>query len=455
MGPPIKLAVGPLLALVAWLSCWSAGMPTPAVWTASITALCAAWWVTEALPIPATSLIPFATFPLLGIMSPKELAAAYGHPLILLLLGGFMLSAAMERSGAHRRLAIALVRAVGEGSGHRIVLGFMLTSAALSMWVSNSATTLMLLPVAAAVYQEGRNRALTKPLLLGIAYAASIGGLGTPIGTPPNVVFMGVYREQVGGDLSFVDWMKIGVPAVLVMLPIAWWSVTRGMQGGEYGMKLTSEPWRARERRVLWVFAVTALLWMTRKEPFGGWSAFVPWSSADDSTVALAAVVALFVLPDGDGQRMLDWSAARSLPWGLLLLFAGGIAIAKGFDASGLSESLGAILSHLVAVPRVVMILGLCLGVTFLTEVTSNTAISTLLMPILAAAALAAGIDARALMIPAALSASCAFMLPVATVPNAVVFGTEELEIRDMMQAGLRLNLLGAVALTVVCSLLI
>ncbi len=451
MGPPLKLILGPTLAAVAWVLCWAAEMPAPAAWTAAVTTLCAVWWVTEAIPIPATSMIPFATLPILGVLSPDQLAGAYGHRLILLLLGGFILSTAMERSGAHRRLAIALVRVVGPGSGRRVVLGFMLTAAGLSMWISNSATTLMLLPVAAAVYRAPNNGPLAKPLLLGIAYAASIGGLGTPIGTPPNVIFMGVYHEQVGGQLSFVDWMKIGVPATLVLLPLAWWSVTRGMRGGAYSMNLDKGPWQPQERRVLWVFGITAVLWMTRQEPFGGWSALVPASTADDSTVALAAVVALFLLPDGRGRRMLDWESARSIPWGLLLLFAGGIAIAKAFGASGLSESLGSVLAQLVRVPEFVMVLGLCLGVTFLTEVTSNTAISTLLMPILAAAALAAGLDARTLMIPAALSASCAFMLPVATVPNAVVFGTEELEIQDMIRAGLRLNLAGAVTLTLLC----
>lgn len=451
----VKMAAGPALALLAVAVGHRAGLEPPALGTAAVTALCAAWWVTEAIPIPATSLLPFAVLPLLGILSPKTLAEAYGHPLILLLLGGFLLSAAMERSGAHRRLAIVLVRAIGVGSGRRLVLGFMLSSALLSMWISNSATTLMLLPIALAVLQEPQNIDSAKPLLLGIAYASSIGGLGTPIGTPPNVVFMAVYREQVGVEMSFLDWMKVGVPAVLLLLPLAWWILVRNMPRERVAMTLDRGGFRVQERRVLWVFILTAVCWITRTEPFGGWSALIPDARADDSTVALGAVVLLFLLPDGGGGRMLDWDAARRIPWGLLLLFAGGIAIAKAFDASGLSAELGLGLAALTDLPMFVMILGLCLGVTFLTEVTSNTAVATLLMPILAAAATSSQLDPKSLMIPAALSASCAFMLPVATVPNAVVFGTEHIRMGDMIRVGLRLNLLGALAITLLCSALL
>lgn len=451
MKATLKMTSGPALALgVAGIG-MSSGLGAQAVATAAVTALCAGWWVTEALPIPATSLIPFAVFPVLGVLSPTQLATAYGHPLILLLLGGFLLSTAMERSGAHRRLAIALVRGVGSGSGQRVVLAFMLTSALLSMWISNSATTLMLLPIALAVLQEPRNVGIAKPLLLGIAYAASIGGLGTPIGTPPNLVFLAVYREQVGIEMSFLDWMKVGVPASMSLLPLAWWILTRGMRPQRIEMELVQGRFTAHERRVLWVFLFTALAWVTRTEPHGGWSALVPWVRADDGTVALLAVVLLFALPNGSGERLLDWETARRIPWGLLLLFAGGIAIAKAFDASGLSNALGDRLSQLSTLPTFAMVLGLCLSVTLLTEVTSNTAVATLLMPILAAAAVAGQLDPKLLMIPATLSASCAFMLPVATVPNAVVFGTEHIQIGDMARAGLRLNLLGALLLAVLC----
>ncbi len=450
-----KLILGPALALmVAALSIW-ADLAEAAVWTAAITTLCATWWVTEAIPIPATSILPFALFPLLGVLDPKTLATAYGHPLILLLLGGFLLSAAMERSGAHRKLAINLIHAIGGGGGRRVVLAFMLTAAFLSMWVSNSATTLMLLPVALAIIRDQPDDKLQQPLLLGVAYASSIGGLGTPIGTPPNVVFMAVYQEQIGIQMTFLEWMKMGVVVVVVLLPIAWWLLTRRLETGPMTLTVGRRHWEVQERRVLLIFGATALLWMTRNEPLGGWSSLVPSSSADDGTVALAAVCLLFILPDGRGSRMLDWEDARKIPWGLLLLFAGGIAIAKAFDSSGLSLELGNALATFTELPTPLMVLAIALCVTFMTEVTSNTAISTLLMPILAATATSTGMDARLLMIPAALSASCAFMLPVATVPNAVVFGTDRVPMAQMARYGLRLNLLGALAITLICSVML
>ena len=421
-----------------------------AVYTAAIAAWCVAWWVSEPVPIPATSLIPFAAFPAAGVLDHKSVATAYGHTLILLLLGGFILSTAMARSGAHRRLAVGIVRLVG-GGGRRLVLGFMLASALCSMWISNTATTLMLLPVAAAVLERADKR-LTTPLLLGLAYAASIGGVGTPVGTPPNVIFMGIYREATGSEISFLEWMTIGIPVVLVLLPLAWLWLTRSLDSATPTVHLpTLPPWRSRERRVLLVFVFTALAWVTRTAPYGGWAGALSMDGVGDSTVALAAVIALFALPDGEGDRMLDWETARQIPWGLLLLFGGGIAIARAFEASGLSGAVGEAMGGLLALPTILLIGALCLSVTFLTEVTSNTATTTLMMPVLAAAGLAVGIDPALLMIPAALSASCAFMLPVATAPNAIVFGTGQITTQTMAREGLVLNLVGALCLTLLC----
>jgi sodium-dependent dicarboxylate transporter 2/3/5 len=427
------MASGPLLAALCGLAALAAGLPTAAAWTAAITGWCVAWWISEPVPIPATSIIPFAAFPFVGVLDHSAVATAYGHTLILLLLGGFILSTAMAKSGAHRRLAVGIVRLVG-GGGRRLVLGFMLACALCSMWISNTATTLMLLPV---------------------AYSASIGGLGTPVGTPPNVIFMGIYREATGQEISFLQWMKIGVPAVMILLPLTWLWLTRGLSRLPAVALPVLPAWRPAERRVLVVFAITALLWVTRTEPFGGWAGALSMDGVGDSTIALAAVVALFVLPDGEGGAMLDWETAREIPWGLLLLFGGGIAIARAFESSGLSGALGGSMTGLMTLPTLLMIAVICLVVTFLTEVTSNTATTTLLMPILAAAGLAAGIDPALLMIPAALSASCAFMLPVATAPNAIVFGTGELTTREMAREGLVLNLIGAVCLTVVCWVLL
>jgi solute carrier family 13 (sodium-dependent dicarboxylate transporter), member 2/3/5 len=451
----LALLAGPVLAAGAWLAARFAGLPPAACWTAAVTALCAAWWVLEPIPIPATSLIPFAAFPLLGVLDDSKVATAYGHTLILLLLGGFVVSTAMEKSEAHRRIALLMVRLVGGHSHKRLVFGFMLATAALSMWISNTATVLMLLPVALAVIEQDRDDALGVPLLLGIAYAASIGGLGTPIGTPPNVIFMGVYRELAHVEISFLDWMRIGLPATCVLLPVAWWVATRKMSGAGTLKLPALGPWRPAERRVLVVFALTALAWITRAEPAGGWTALIGAPGVGDATVALAASVVLFLIPDGEGGRLLDWQSANRIPWGLLLLFGGGIAIARAFEVSGLSTALGSALGAVCSLPVLLMIFVVCLTVTFLTEVTSNTATATLLMPVLAAGALGAEIEPALLMIPAALSASCAFMLPVATAPNAIVFGTGRVTTRRMARTGLILNLLGAVAITIVCTLLI
>ena len=427
------------------------GLDPASARTAGVTVLCGVWWIAEPIPIPVTSMLPFALFPLLGVLDHRQVATAYGHTLILLLLGGFLLSTAMEKSGAHRRVALGMVRLVGRRGRRSLVLGFMLATALLSLWISNTATTLMLLPVALAVLEQDEDGELKVPLLLGIAYSASIGGLGTPIGTPPNVIFLGIYREATGIEFGFLDWMRIGIPMVAVLLPLAWLFVTRGLSRGSHIELPALGSWRTSEVRVLLLFAVTAVAWMTRSAPFGGWSGWLDIQTAGDSTVALAAVILLFLLPDGEGGSLLDWETARKIPWGLLILFGGGIAIARAFEASGLSTSLGTGLAFVAETPPWVMLLGICLGVTFLTEVTSNTATTTLLMPILAAAGIAAAIDPAQLMIPAALSASCAFMLPVATAPNAIVFGTGRVTTRQMASEGLWLNFAAAVAISLLC----
>jgi sodium-dependent dicarboxylate transporter 2/3/5 len=308
-----------------------------------------------------------------------------------------------------------------------------------------------MLPNALAILAHVDNKDLKVALILGIAYAASVGGIGTPIGTPPNVIFMGIYEEHTGREFGFLSWMKIGVPIVLIALPIMAWWLTRNVKLVQE-IKLPEQgEWRIEETRTLWVFGLTALAWITRKEPFGGWSDFLDIPIAGDSTVALFAVVLMFLIPNGKGSRLLDWETAKTIPWGMLLLFAGGIAIAKGFVASGLSQILGEWLSSLANLPVIAMLLTICLVVTYLTEITSNTATATLLMPILAVAAVSAGYDPMVLMIPAAMCASCAFMLPVATAPNAIAYGTGELEIKDMVKEGAILSLFLSCLIAVVC----
>ena len=422
--------------------------------TAAVTLLTAMIWVTEALPIPVASLIPFVGFVFTGVLTHKEAASALGSHVIVLLMGAFMLSKALEKSNVHSRLAYYLVNLTGGKSAKRLVLGFMLTAAILSMWISNSATTLMLLPITLAVLQHVKDPKLTVAMLLGIAYAASLGGVGTPVGTPPNIIFMSVYSETQGQEISFLKWMKTGIPIVVIGIPIIAWWLTRGLQNTQGFTLPKSGQWQAAEKRVLIVFLCVALAWMLR--PY--WSAWLGLPGIGDSTIALAGVILMFLIPSGSpvkqpkdseqskqplGQdKLLDWQTAVSIPWGMLLLFAGGICIAKAFSASGLSLLLGDALTGLSSLPVPLLILSICLFVTFLTEITSNTATATLLMPILAVAGVSASIDPALIMMPAAISASCAFMLPVATAPNAIVYGMDKFSIKTMAREGMALNIL-------------
>ncbi|MFP6792548.1 MAG: SLC13 family permease [Pseudomonadales bacterium] len=450
----IGLTLGPLLAAVAFFTLQSFGWQGTACWTAAITVICAVWWIFEPIPIPATSLIPLATLPIIGVLTPAQVGESYGSPLVLLLMGGFILSTAMEKSGAHRRVALGMVNLFGGNSSRRLVFGFMAAAAVLSMWISNTATTLMLLPVALAVIERSDDNNLAIPLLLGIAYAASVGGIGTPIGTPPNLVFREIYWENTGIEIGFLTWMSWGVPVVLIFVPIiALWLTRRLNHQGHVDMPKVGA-WQTEERRVFIIFAFTALAWITRSQPFGGWKTWLDVPGANDASVALLAVVAMFLIPNGKGSRLLDWETAGRIPWGMLILFGGGIAIAKAFIISGMSAALGNALAGIAGWPILAMMAVICLCITFLTEMTSNTATTTLMMPILAAAAIAAGIAPEALMVPAAMSASCAFMLPVATAPNTIVFSTGWFTTRLMAREGLVLNFVGVIVISVMCYLL-
>ena len=450
----IGLTLGPLLAAVAFFTLQGFGWQATACWTAAITVICAVWWIFEPIPIPATSLIPLATLPIIGVLTPAQVGESYGSPLVLLLMGGFILSTAMEKSGAHRRVALGMVNLFGGNSSRRLVFGFMAAAAVLSMWISNTATTLMLLPVALAVIERSDDNNLAIPLLLGIAYAASVGGIGTPIGTPPNLVFREIYWENTGIEIGFLTWMSWGVPVVLIFVPIiALWLTRRLNHQGHVDMPKVGA-WQTEERRVFIIFAFTALAWITRSQPFGGWKTWLDVPGANDASVALLAVVAMFLIPNGKGSRLLDWETAGRIPWGMLILFGGGIAIAKAFIISGMSAALGNALAGIAGWPILAMIAVICLCITFLTEMTSNTATTTLMMPILAAAAIAAGIAPEALMVPAAMSASCAFMLPVATAPNTIVFSTGWFTTRLMAREGLVLNFVGVIVISVMCYLL-
>ena len=461
----LAMPLGPLLGFFVGLISVYQGLDIIAGITLWITIWTATWWVFEAVPIPVASLVPLSMLPLFGVLSSKQVAQAYGHKLVLLLLGGFLLSRAMEKSGAHRRIALKMVSLCGGGGGKSLILGFMIASAGLSMWISNTATTLMMLPMVIAVLDGAEDKKIRVPLLLGVAFAANVGGIGTPIGTPPNMVMIGYYETIKGVEISFLEWMKVGVPISITMVVLIWLWLSRNLKTKSRVPLPSPGVWRKEEKRTMVVFFFTALAWMTRSAPFGGWKSFFGFISendvglynilanANDASVAFIAVIILFCTPSGNkkNEKLLDWETANKIPWGLIILVGSGICLGTAISESGLSEQAAKLLTGIDKLKTVFVILCVALLVTFLTEITSNTATTVILMPILGAVSTASGIEPTLLLIPAAISASCAFMLPVATMPNAVVYGTGEFSIKRMVKEGFALNLVGTLVVTTIC----
>ena len=440
----------------------------PAAWrTAAVAALMAAWWFTEAIPIPATALVPVVLFPLLGVGTIRETAEPYANPIIFLFLGGFLLAAAMQRWNLHRRIAFGIVRRTGtRPSG--LMAGFMVATALLSMWVSNTATAVMMMPIGLSVVGvlsaaesesaegagEDLHGGLAVALLLGIAYAASIGGLGTLVGTPPNAFLAAYMKETYGIDVGFARWMLVGLPLVAVALPAAWWLLTRvifrvgdaeipgaarALRREEAGLGAI----RPAERRVAAVFLLTGLLWVTRPLL----ERFLPGLS--DAGIAMTGGLSLFLLPSGEpGRPLLDWEDARHVPWGVLILFGGGLSLATAIDRTGLSVRIGEAAAGIASWPTPVFALLVTASIIMLTEVTSNAATTATVLPVLAAVSVQAGIDPLPIAVSAALAASCAFMLPVATPPNAIAYASGRVRVADMTRAGLWLNVLMIVLVT-------
>lgn len=471
----VGLFAGPAILVLTMLVWRSDAMGV----VAGLTAWMAVWWMTEAVPIPATSVLPMAVLPLLAgkTFQLDAITVSYANWRVYLFFGGFLIAIAMERTGLHRRIALHLVRVVGT-SPRRLVLGFMVATAFLSMWISNTATALMMLPIAIAVIDElGRRRAFGVALMLGIAYGASIGGVGTLIGTPPNISFRGQFATLFPGapEITFARWMGLGLPIVLVFLPIAWWILVRRVRDGSddagagvLGQHLASlGPMSSAERRVLVVFVATALLWVFRKPIELGFVSLPGWvllfeeaarPAINDGVVAMTMGLSLFIVPRGrrgDGA-ILDWDVVhRKMPWGILLLFGGGFALAAAIRESGLSQEVGRQFGFLLGQHEFVLMAGCAGVVTFLTEVTSNTATAEILLPLVAGIATeSANVHPLIMMLPVTIAASCAFMLPVATPPNAVVFGSGKVEMRDMVRFGIVLNLIGILIVASVCYLL-
>lgn len=466
------LAAGPLAALCVYVAL-RVGAPElaePGRRVGAALVWMAVWWLTEALPLSATALLPIPLFPLLGIMSTREAAAPFADKVIFLFMGGFMLAIAMERANLHRRIALLTLHLVG-ARPTRLVMGFMASTAALSMWMSNTATAVMMFPIALGVIRLVSERTgkthdnFALCLLLGVAYAASIGGVATPIGTPPNAFLLAFVRTQYSMEISFFHWMLVGLPMTLLFIPITWFMLTRviypirlkEIPGGAGFIREELErlgPVKRSEWSVMAIFAFAVTGWLMR-DPL---AALAPdlkpflTERLDDTVIAVIAAILLFVVPVNLRKRefVLDWHSAEQIPWGILLLFGGGLSLAAGVRASGLDLFIGEQFSAFAGMPTLLIVLLVGLILVFLTEVTSNTATATIFFPILAGAAPVLGIDPLLLLVPAAMGVSCAFMLPMATPPNALVFATGEVSIRQMAKAGLILNFISAALVTLI-----
>lgn len=424
----------------------------------------AIWWITEAIPIPATSLLPIILFPLSGASSIEDTTAAYGHKMIFLYLGGFLIALAMEKWDLHKRIALNIINLVGTNL-RNILLGFMLATALLSMWISNTATTMMMLPIALAVArqfgeffnqsdpilgsEEGRKFGIA--IMLGIAYAASIGGMATLIGTPTNVVFAAVVKEYYQADISFAQWFVFGLPVTAILLLICWiyfaffafrMKINRFENiSGNIATEISKLGKLKREEKwVIVIFTLTAISWITRSFIL---SKFIP--HIDDTIIAMGGSLSLFLIPSKKDIAILDWKTARRLPWGILLLFGGGLAIAEGFSNSGLAAWVGSKIGYFSNTHFIVILIVVTTLVSLLTNITSNTATASILLPILASISASLGFHPYGLMIAASLAASCAFMLPVATPPNAIVFSSGYIRISDMVKYGFWLNLVSII----------
>ena len=442
---------------------------------AAIAVLMATLWITESIPLAATSLIPLIFFPITGLLSTEEVASSYINSIIFLFLGGFLIAIAMEEWELHKRIALRIIMFFG-GSPVSIIIGFMVSGAFLSMWISNTATALMLLPIGIAVIQRletefGKEKAgkFAVPILLSIAYACSIGGVATLIGTPPNLVMVKMLKVifPEAPEITFSNWIFLGLPVSLIMLAFVAILLTKVLFKFDKCVRLEKEfvqdeyrklgKFSFEEKAVSFIFICTALFWIFRSNivlgtlKMPGWSNLLPKSEfINDGTVAITMAFILFLIPAKTNKKsLLDASAFSKVPWGIILLFGGGFALAKGFSSTGLSDFLGHQLSGLSAIPPVFIILSTALLVTFLTELTSNTALTQTILPIVASVSITLGLNPLLLMFTTALSASMAFMLPVATPPNTIIFASGKIKSSEMAKTGLLLNLIGALVISI------
>ncbi len=445
---------------------------------AAIMVLMATWWIQDRIPIPATSLLPIFLFPFFELDTAQGVSLYYGRPIIFLFLGGFILALGLQHSGAHKRLALKIVNLIGS-KAHQLILGFMVVSGFLSMWISNTASVMVMLPIGISVIENVKPHIKDDKLLqrfglcfvLGIAYSANIGGMATLIGTPPNLIFLQIYHEMFPDrpPIGFLEWMLIGFPLSVTFILSGWYILSHWIfplpktdffQGNvniQEQIKALG-PIRKDEVRSLSIFGLAAILWMTGSDirisdefVIHGWRSLLGLELVTDPAIAVATSLLLFILPSGkdDGKALLPWKATKELPWGILLLFGGGFAIAGGFESSGLTKIVSDVFTQMPVLPPLILLSIVCVFVAFQTEITSNSAVTTLVLPILAAGSAVFGTDPKFLMISATLSASCAFMMPIATPPQAIVYASGYVTIKQMMKAGIWFNLLG-ISLTII-----
>lgn len=423
-----------LLAIVAWM---------------------AVWWISEVVPIAVTALLPILLFPSSGILPIEETGANYGHKYIFLFIGGFILANAIQKWNLHKRIALNIILKLG-GSTDKIILGFMIATAFLSMWISNTATTVMMLPIALSVIAqlqdhpetlENENKTFGKALMLGVAYSASAGGIATLIGTPPNLIFAAFIQKTFNTEIAFFDWLIIGLPVSIILLIFIWLYLTKyafklnenGFPGGkENVIFLLKEmgPMKNEEKKVLTLFVFTVFFWITRKYLI---NPFIP--DFDDSMIAISCALILFIIPSSErSEPLMKWKDAITIPWGILLLFGGGLSIANAFQKTELDKWIGEQLEVFSFSSSIIALLIIIAAVNFLTEMTSNMATTAMLLPVMIPVANILGLHPFLLLVGTTMAASCAFMLPVATPPNAVVFGSKLLKISDMVKAGILIN---------------
>ena len=456
--------LGPLLFFIILMLDAPNGMSNEGFRLLGIIIWMAVWWISEVVPIAVTSLLPIILFPSLNILNIQETGANYGHKYIFLFIGGFILANAIQKWNLHKRIALNIILKIG-GSTDKIILGFMLATGFLSMWISNTATTVMMLPIALSVINqlkdhpetlENENKVFGKALMLGVAYSASAGGIATLIGTPPNLIFAGFIQENFNIEISFFQWMKIGFPVSIILMLFIWWFLTKyafklnktGFPGGKEEIKkILSKMGKINneEKKILIVFTLTILSWIFRKNTI---NLIIP--NFDDSMIAISSAIILFILPSKNKKEpIMKWKDALTIPWGILLLFGGGLSIAKGFQATGLDHWIGDQLSFLTFSSSLLVIFLIIAGVNFLTEMTSNMATTAMLLPVMIPIANIMQINPFLLLVGTTLAASCAFMLPVATPPNAVVFGSKLLKISDMVKAGILINIFSIIIILI------